>query len=127
MSQYNNLTELKNNQSTLSYRPIYAESTPFYIASRQACQRISESLPSSTKLIILLREPVSRAYSEYKMKQRRVNQQNSFLQLMQEYSHVITSCLLTNVQVDIKSKNDVFHEIKSCFPENISQHFHLKL
>lgn len=45
------------------YPPLYGESTPFYIASRSACERISRDVPN-VKMIILLREPVSRAYSE---------------------------------------------------------------
>lgn len=49
--------------------PLYAEATPFYIASRDACHRISETIPE-VKLIVLLRNPVDRAYSEYQMKLR---------------------------------------------------------
>ena len=49
--------------------PVYGESTPFYIASREACRRISETIPD-VKIIVLLRDPVSRAYSEYQMKKR---------------------------------------------------------
>lgn len=49
--------------------PLFGESTPFYIASRDACQRISDTIPN-IKMIVLLREPVSRAYSEYQMKKR---------------------------------------------------------
>jgi hypothetical protein len=47
----------------------YIEATPFYIASRHACRRISETVPE-VKIIVLLREPVARAYSEYQMKKR---------------------------------------------------------
>jgi hypothetical protein len=49
--------------------PLYGESTPFYVASRDACKRISEAIPG-VKMIVLLREPVARAYSEYQMKKR---------------------------------------------------------
>jgi hypothetical protein len=49
--------------------PIFTEATPFYLASRDACQRISQTIPS-VKLIILLRDPIDRAYSEYQMKKR---------------------------------------------------------
>ena len=49
--------------------PMYGESTPFYIASRDACKRISETVPG-VRIIILLRDPISRAYSEYQMKVR---------------------------------------------------------
>ena len=66
------------------YPPVYAESTPFYIASRDACQRMAKDIPG-TKMIVLLREPVARAYSEYHMKKRRVDQQNEFIALLQQY------------------------------------------
>ena len=49
--------------------PLYGESTPYYLASRDACRRISETIPE-VKLVVLLREPVSRAHSEYQMKKR---------------------------------------------------------
>jgi hypothetical protein len=45
------------------------EATPFYLASRHSCRRISETVPD-VKLIVMLREPVARAYSEYHMKKR---------------------------------------------------------
>jgi hypothetical protein len=47
----------------------FGEATPYYIASRHACSRISKTLPY-IKLIILMRNPTSRAYSEYNMKFR---------------------------------------------------------
>lgn len=49
--------------------PVFGESTPFYIASRDACRRISKTVPD-VKIIVLLREPVKRAHSEYQMKKR---------------------------------------------------------
>lgn len=49
--------------------PLNAESTPFYIASDTACERIARTI-SNVRLILLLREPVARAYSEYNMKKR---------------------------------------------------------
>ena len=51
------------------YPLAYGESTPFYLASRQACERIYKTIPD-VRIVILLREPVSRAYSEYQMKKR---------------------------------------------------------
>jgi len=49
--------------------PIYGDATPFYVASRTACGRIAEMIPN-VKMIILMREPIARAYSEYHMKRR---------------------------------------------------------
>ena len=52
-----------------SQPPVYGEATPFYLASRDACQRIASTLPG-VRMIVVLREPVARAYSEYHMKKR---------------------------------------------------------
>ena len=67
--------------------PIYGEATPFYVASKYSCKRIAKMIPN-VKIIILLREPISRAYSEFHMKKRRVDTQNDFISEMfqnQEY------------------------------------------
>ena len=49
--------------------PIFAEATPFYIASENACRRIAKMIPS-VRLLVVLRDPVARAHSEYHMKKR---------------------------------------------------------
>lgn len=79
--------------------PLNVESSPFYIASDVACRNIASFIPN-VRLIILLREPVSRLHSEYNMKKRfvrsindknwadfydayrRVDNQNEFLQAL---------------------------------------------
>jgi hypothetical protein len=57
------------NTSAPGLPPLNVESTPYYIASDSACAQIAKSIPN-VRLILLLREPVSRAYSEYNMKKR---------------------------------------------------------
>jgi len=74
--------------------PMFAESTPFYLASRDTPGRMVQHLPN-VKLIFLLREPVSRAWSEYHMKQRRVESQNSFLRLASQNSKFLYDCIVT--------------------------------
>jgi hypothetical protein len=49
--------------------PLFVEATPFYIASRDACKRMATTVPD-VKLIVIMREPAARAYSEYQMKKR---------------------------------------------------------
>jgi hypothetical protein len=95
---------------------MYGEASPFYIASRHACQRIAKDLPRA-KIIILLREPVARgvlihlslhpnqnvfsdschyqfaAYSEYQMKKRRVESQNGFIQLVSDNANDVYDCM----------------------------------
>lgn len=74
--------------------PMTTEATPFYVASRIACKRMAQVVPNA-KLIILLREPISRAVSEYKMKIRRVLEQNSFLKLLSENGNALEECIRT--------------------------------
>ena len=56
---------------------IHFDATPSYSAGIRSCERISKHLPSSTKLVIILRDPVERLWSEYRMKERRVHNQNA--------------------------------------------------
>lgn len=90
-----------------------AESTPFYLAHREACQRIADVFPS-VKMIILLREPVERAYSEYQMKLRRVSKQKELFDMIDEDALSIRSCLL---KTDVDSLNNA-----SCLPQQILRH-----
>lgn len=48
---------------------VFGEATPVYLASPNACPRIAHTLPGA-KLILLLRNPLARAYSEMQMKRR---------------------------------------------------------
>ena len=67
------------------------DATPSYISSRVSCQRINSSLPY-VKLLVLLRNPISRAYSEYQMKARRVHDQQMFLKLILENQKHFRRC-----------------------------------
>lgn len=58
-----------NNSNSDNIVPLNSESTPFYIASETACEYMSKIIPN-VRLVLILREPVSRAYSEYNMKKR---------------------------------------------------------
>lgn len=115
--------------------PLYGEATPYYLASRKACPRMAQVLGTNTKLIVLVREPVSRAFSEYQMKARRVRQQADFIQVCQAHSLEIYECLgredstsvrarggneeTTGVKLSMKWKS-----IKACLPDAVKEHFH---
>lgn len=103
------LSNFHGNGSTV----IYGEATPFYIASRVACQRISAHFPN-VKMIILLREPVARAYSEYQMKARRVLDQEELIKLLSMHRETIRRCLVAHA-LDFK-------QIQRCVPQMISSH-----
>lgn len=110
-----NNNSIDNSRLNDLYPPLYGESTPFYIASRLACPRIAELLPH-VKMIVLLREPVARAYSEYQMKKRRVDIQNDFVGLMQLYAQNVSRCML-------RTNGDLM-ALKLCVPASISSHSH---
>ncbi|CAM9221042.1 unnamed protein product [Discosporangium mesarthrocarpum] len=72
---------------------VVGEATPFYLASRKACETMSKLVPN-VRLIVLLREPVKRLYSEYAMKVRRVNDQNEMLELAKKEANKMYSCFM---------------------------------
>jgi hypothetical protein len=92
---------------------LFGEATPFYIASRMACARIHQHFPTA-KLIVLLREPVARAYSEYQMKARRCEASDEFVQLLVRNSDTVWNCLMQHPED--------YEGVKRCLPEVISTH-----
>ena len=56
---------------------ITGEDTPFYFWKDEVVERISQTLPN-VKLILILRNPVDRAYSNYKLAVRTGNEKFSF-------------------------------------------------
>lgn len=96
--------------------PRYGEASPFYVSSRVACKKLSETIPN-VKIIVMLRNPVLRAYSEYQMKKRRVQAQNSFIHLVSKHAQKVHSCLLSPVFKRWK-------DIMKCIPSNITSNSH---
>ncbi|KAJ1387263.1 hypothetical protein B484DRAFT_409946, partial [Ochromonadaceae sp. CCMP2298] len=92
---------------------MFAEATPFYLASREACSRIAEHLPGA-KLVVLLREPVARAYSEYQMKKRRIEHQDEFLRLIERYAAELLYCM--------EESGPDFDRIRRCTPPPVRRH-----
>mmetsp|Transcript_20718 Transcript_20718/g.26776 ORF Transcript_20718/g.26776 Transcript_20718/m.26776 type:complete len:876 (+) Transcript_20718:2-2629(+) len=72
---------------------ISGEATPFYLHSSNACANMKHDIPHA-RLIILLRNPVDRAYSEWQMKERRVEDQKEFFKIMNADAVRIYKCLL---------------------------------
>jgi len=79
---------------------ITAEATPYYLHSADACRYMSYALPSA-KVIFLLRDPTQRAYSEYKMKLRRIEEGAGLVEAMQMNRGPWLSCLLEFAAVDV--------------------------
>lgn len=94
---------------------IYGEATPFYVASRLACKRIAKHIPN-VKMIVLIRNPIKRAYSEYHMKKRRVDQQSEFFDLMSKHVDAVYHCLTAAEQVGNTT------ELRECAPSEVGGH-----
>ena len=63
------------------------------------------------------------------MKQRRVEQQNEFIQLMQIHATLIVNCLFKfdnspQIHFDNNNQNAFLNSLQSCFPKKIAQHAH---
>lgn len=109
--------------------PYYGEATPYYLASRKACPRIAKTIGGDLRLIVLLREPAARAYSEYQMKIRRVEQQNEFIGLCDLYARDVYNCLSQEDSYSPDSSGSKYWKIhwkslKQCMPAPIREHFH---
>ncbi|MEW4267077.1 sulfotransferase domain-containing protein [Priestia megaterium] len=59
-------------------KKITGEATPNYLSDSLAPKRIARDLPKTTKFIVLLRNPIDRAYSNYQMNVKRGLEQCSF-------------------------------------------------
>jgi hypothetical protein len=64
-------------------RSITGEASPSYLISRHAPERLAEAVPQA-RLIVLLRNPVDRAYSHYHMAVRNGNELRSFEEVVEE-------------------------------------------
>lgn len=109
--------------------PHYGEATPYYLASRRACSRIAKTIEGDLRLIVLLREPAARAYSEYQMKIRRVQQQNEFIGLCELYALDLHSCLSQEDSHSPDSSGSKYWKVhwksvKNCLPTPIREHSH---
>ena len=98
---------------------INGEATPYYLASRESCAKIAATLPH-VKFIVLMREPVARLWSEYQMKKRRVETQNSFIELCARHAAAMRACLLS---AGTKSAGAVrWAHIAECSPPDMLAH-----
>eukprot|EP01039_Chlorochromonas_danica_P001612 gene1612-1760_t len=98
------------NMKTTQY---IGESTPSYLPSRIACSRLAKHFPN-VKVIVILRHPIDRAYSEYQMKTRRVQEQTDFLTFLQNHLIEVYTCL--------RKYPTRYKDILSCLPQVIREH-----
>ena len=68
----NHIKWMKNNKNISKNPKIIGEKTPEYMFNKTALKRIKKYNPN-IKLIVILREPISRAYSQWNMYQSKKN------------------------------------------------------
>ena len=98
---------------------INGEATPYYLASRESCAKIAATLPH-VKFIVLMREPVARAWSEYQMKKRRVETQNAFIDLCSKHAVAMRACLLSAAAKNPGSER--WAHVLACSPPELTAH-----
>lgn len=76
-SHFPSQRELKQRADKLGKSVITGEASPYYIFHPHAVRRLAELLPD-TKLIVLLRDPVARAFSHYQHQLRKARERLSF-------------------------------------------------
>lgn len=80
---------LRRRERTLGRRVVTGEATPIYLVDPQSQQRMLDLLPNA-RFVVLLRDPVARAYSQYRLLVRRYDQDQVFEALL-EKDPVLTS------------------------------------
>lgn len=86
-------------KSTSSVTPgIAFESTPSYIASTLACERMSTFLSPWTVYVVILRDPVKRLWSEFNMKARRMQNQDMTLRSIVDNVDQLDSCFINKLE-----------------------------
>ena len=83
----NHIQWMKTNKNIIKNPTIYGEKTPEYIYNKKALERIKKYNPK-IKLIVILREPISRAFSQWNMYQKTKNHElykKKFKDVINEY------------------------------------------
>lgn len=68
--------------------PIVGEFTPHYLFKPEVPERIAQ-LPTATQLIVMLRNPVDRAFSHYRWRCRQDGYRGSFEEFLEDYPQAI--------------------------------------
>ena len=79
--------------SELSSKRLIGEFTPTYFSHKECPRRIQQTLGNNLKFIIILRNPVDRAYSHYLHTKRDMFEEFTFLQALSLERERISSCL----------------------------------
>jgi len=101
--------------SNVNDEKIIFDFTPTYLYSNSCAERIFNSLGSQMKFIVILRDPVNRAYSHYNHSVRDGHEENSFLEAINLESKRIEQ---------FKKNNDFLSELRCSY---VSQGMYFKM
>ena len=92
---------------------VRAEATPYYASSYRACGLIAKAFDSPEndyRLVVMLRDPTARAWSEYKMEMRRIDDEEEYIEGLEKVSEELVVCfgafILGNVMDGFKGGYD---------------------
>jgi hypothetical protein len=71
---------------------VTGEASPSYIAAPHTCRRIAALLPRA-RIVVILRDPIGRLWSELLMKMRRVEAQNAVVATLAAHAEQLYACM----------------------------------
>ena len=75
---------------------VRVEATPFYLANPATCPNIQSYLDNEVddfRLVLMLREPADRAFSEYMMKMRRIGDYEGLIDMVSDAAIEVFACM----------------------------------
>ncbi|GMH63763.1 hypothetical protein TrLO_g577 [Triparma laevis f. longispina] len=107
---------------------VRAEATPYYIASNVACERIAKTFDSADddyRMIVMIREPTERAWSEYQMETRRIEDDAKNREVLEKHATSMFSCYAQyKLPLFAQGKRldaDGLQKYEECLPEEITE------
>lgn len=124
---YNYLTDLlpvllpQNDDVKSAAQQVTVDATPSYIADPKTCVRMSRMISEDARMVLLLRHPVQRTWSDLQMKSRRIAFQTNFLhQMLPTYFHELKMCMVMCLNTPEQCGNA--YQFKQCLPSELAAH-----
>ncbi|KAH9255566.1 hypothetical protein BASA81_006396 [Batrachochytrium salamandrivorans] len=100
---------------------VTADASPSYISDPKACFRMVRMLPKHARMVLLLRNPVDRTWSDFQMKHRRIALQDDFLfSVLPQHAQELKVCLVQCLN-RATTCNNVF-AFRDCLPQPLGRH-----
>ena len=87
-SHFPRRAELERNADAIDRPVLTGEASPYYLAHPHAAERIARLLPDA-RIIVLLRDPVTRAYSHYRHNVRKKEEQLPFVEALAREAEIM--------------------------------------